>query len=143
MGHTKGPTYLALSNSTEHVIIIPAKVKREVIAWLKRKRKFKPAVYYQLFAAGLFILLKPYLSTAKRILIDNEYTGHDGEIKAYLLQYIDRFTSHDPHLFLDIIYIVSLPSKNPADRLIHEVHNKKRPEIQPQIVHARQLKQFF
>lgn len=143
MGDTKGPTYLAFGNSEQRVIIIPAAAKREIITWLRAKKKFKPASYYRIFAAGLFLLLKDHLAKATTILIDNEYKGHEGKIKDMLLDFAQRFGQLDRHQLKEKIAIVSLPKRNPADQLIHRVHEKRQAYPSPEIIHARQLKRFF
>ena len=140
IGDTKGPTYFALSNKEQHVIEVAATTKREIVSWLREKEKFKPATYYQLFAACLFLLLKDHLGKTTEIRIDNEYKGHEAEIKGLLLGYIQRLAKLDLQELKDKIAIASLPKRNRADRLIHQVHQQKHPKLKAQRIHARQLK---
>ena len=88
---TEKDTILALSNDERRAILIPARVKREAIAWLKRRKKSSKMIYLRLFAAGLFILLRPRLANiikrGQQIVIDTEYEGHESKIKGMLLRY--------------------------------------------------------
>jgi len=87
---TNKDTFLALSNDLQWAIVIPAKVKRAAIARLKGHRR-RGTVYARLFAAGLFILLRPHLKTIvkrrEQIVIDTEYIGYEGDIKGMLLRH--------------------------------------------------------
>lgn len=88
---TEKDTILALSNDEQRAIIIPAQVKREAIAWLKGRKRSSKMIYLHLFAAGLFILLRPRLADiikrGQQIVIDTEYEGHESKIKGMLLRY--------------------------------------------------------
>jgi hypothetical protein len=91
---TSKDTVLAMSGMFQRTILIPAKVKRKALRVLKKRGKSRNIARYQLFAAGLFILLRPYLNKIVRrreqIMIDVEYTGQDDKIKGMLLRYIRR-----------------------------------------------------
>lgn len=140
IGDTKGPTYFAFSNQEQGVIKIAATTKREIVSWLREKKKFRVTTYYQLFAACLFLLLKDSLAKATEIRIDNEYKGHEAQIKDFLLAYAQRLAHLDRRRLKEKIVIVALPKRNPADRLIHQVHKQKHPHLKPQVIHTRQLK---
>jgi hypothetical protein len=91
---TERDTVLAFSNCYQRTILIPARVKREAIAHLKAKKPRMRYAYLQIFAAGVFILLYPYLASIiknrQRIIIDTEYPGHDDKIKSTLFRCINR-----------------------------------------------------
>jgi len=85
IGDTKIPTILAFSNDESFAILIPAVLKRECIHFLRNYYRRPRQPYMKMFAAALFLLLQEHLSKADMILIDIEYTGHEGDIKAMLL----------------------------------------------------------
>lgn len=91
---TAKSTILAMCNEHKRTILIPAGIKREALQHLRSKSKGRNMAYYQLFAAGLFILLEPHLPDIIKhkvnIMIDTEYVGQDDKIKGILLEYAHR-----------------------------------------------------
>lgn len=87
-------TILAMANDLTRAIIIPANVKRIALNDMRRQGKNQRTAYYKLFAAGLFLLLKPRLQTICQqdeiIVIDTEYVGKEAAIKGMLLRYIQQ-----------------------------------------------------
>ncbi len=83
---TNKDTILAFSDDDHFCIIIPAKTKRDLIDFL-RKEKSQKAAYLQVFAAGLFILLRSVLAKREIIIIDTEYSGHEAIIKSMFLRH--------------------------------------------------------
>ena len=90
LGDTRVPTVLAFSNGESYSIVIPATVKRECFALLKRHYRLLRQPYLKLFAAGLFLLLKRHLPRVAVVVIDQEYIGQEGNIKGMLLNYIRK-----------------------------------------------------
>lgn len=84
-------TILAFSNKFQHSIIIPAQVKRRILAKIRTKGKSRKSACLWIFSAGLFLLFRPYLvNVIKRnelIVIDTEYTGHEANIKSMILRH--------------------------------------------------------
>ncbi len=93
IGDTKVPTALAFSNEDSYSILIPATVKRECLGFLRARYRKLRQPYMKLFAAALFLLLKQHLSRLDLVIIDEEYTGHEGAIKGMLLNYIHSVDS--------------------------------------------------
>lgn len=85
-----GATILAFSNGISFAIIIPASVKKVALLVLKDKGKPKDTARNLLFCACLYLLLRDYLEQLAEIVIDEEYTGHDHNIRSFLLEYIRR-----------------------------------------------------
>ncbi|MBU1662400.1 MAG: hypothetical protein KKD28_13115 [Chloroflexi bacterium] len=86
-----GDTALALSNSREYTIRIPAREKREAIRALRphpRGRR-RVRVHLRLFAVALYYLVRE-LPPGERVVIDKEYTGHEKSIKNMLLALLWR-----------------------------------------------------
>ena len=70
IGDTKVPTVLAFSNSSQFAILIPTKIKRECIQQIRGKRKMETKLYIQLFAVGLYLLLKKEIKSLGQVIID-------------------------------------------------------------------------
>lgn len=87
---SKGPTVLALSNKISFVILIPANIKRELVRILRSEGKTGKTFYLQLFAVGLFLLLKDHILKVSLVTIDPEYQSKDNDIKAILLNLFRR-----------------------------------------------------
>lgn len=90
IGDTKVPTALAFSNHKQYSILIPATVKRKCIQRLRGKGKLETRVYIQLFAVGLFLLLRKNIQSAEQVVIDVEYPGHEAKIKEHLINLLHR-----------------------------------------------------
>jgi len=85
-----GPTVLAFSNGISHAILIPSGVKREGFRALLRRGKTKDIARLLLFSACLYLLIKDHLDHLQKVIIDEEYTGQEGNIRSFLLEYIKR-----------------------------------------------------
>ena len=100
IGKTSVNTVLAFSDQISYAILIPARVKRAGLEYLRRRRPPFKLPYLKLFAAGLFLLLKDHLHQLELVTIDTEFTGLEGHIKGMLLRYIRRI---DPSFSKDKI----------------------------------------
>lgn len=96
IGNTKVPTVLAFSNAESYAILIPAAVKRECVKFLRRHYRQLRQPYMKLFAAALFLLLKGYVAKVSLVIVDEEYTGHEGTIKGMLLNHLRRIDPYFP-----------------------------------------------
>jgi hypothetical protein len=90
IGDTKVPTVLAFSNADHCSLLIPATVKRTCLNILRQRGKSGTTLYMQLFAVGLYLLLKDHICDLDQIVIDEEYPGRNNEIKLYLLNLLWR-----------------------------------------------------
>lgn len=90
IGDTGTKTVLAFSNHISFSIVIPARVKREVLAWLRRHHKSTAHSYIRFFAAGLYLLFQEYIAQISHLTIDLEYPGHDQTIQSFLIEYFKR-----------------------------------------------------
>ena len=88
---TERDTVLAFSSDQLFSIVLPAAVKREALDRLIPQGKSCKTGELHLFAAGLFLLLKVWLGDTntreERVLVDAEYTGHEGTTKGMLLRH--------------------------------------------------------
>jgi hypothetical protein len=89
IGDTKVPTVLAFSNDKKRAILIPATVKRACLRALRKAGKGE-ALYYLLFATGLFLLLKDDMEAIQRVTIDIEYRNKEARIREHLLNLLQR-----------------------------------------------------
>lgn len=87
---TFGDTVLAYSDAKQFAILIPAQVKRKALVHLRGRDWFGKRAVLPCFAAGLFLLLKDIASQVTLISIDQEYQGHEGDIKTMLLRHMRR-----------------------------------------------------
>ncbi len=85
-------TVLAFANKIQGSLVIPARVKRKMLVRLRRKGKNRKGACLWIFSAGVYLLLKPYLSEIinrnELIIIDTEYTGQDANIKGMILRHV-------------------------------------------------------
>jgi hypothetical protein len=85
-----GATVLACANGVTDAILLPQRVKRAGLAALRAQGKSRETATLLLFAAGLFLLLKPHVPTVQRIVIDVEYVGKDADLRGFLLRYLQH-----------------------------------------------------
>jgi len=85
---TSGDTVLAYSDSKQFAISIPAQVKRKALVYLRGRGWFGKRAVLPCFAAGLFLLLKDIAGHVTLIIIDQEYQGHEADIKTMLLRHM-------------------------------------------------------
>jgi hypothetical protein len=86
--NTSVDTILALcSDEIQYSIKIPKKIKQEIFN--KCKKRHKKNITFRLFAYGLYLLLKNKVNKNSIIIIDNEYHGHDKDIKVMLLKNLE------------------------------------------------------
>ena len=123
---TYADTILAFSNGAQYSIRIPASVKRSVLGALEQKRKpsaSKKAIPLRLFAAGLYLLLEDHLSSCECIVINDEYVGHEADIRGMLLSLIWRSR---PDFSSDQISFRRVGKKSPAHHVAWNVTRGKR-----------------
>jgi len=91
---TNRDTVLASSSDCRRAIVLPSRVKQQLISQAKAQRGSNKTAYLKVFAICVFILLEPCLSElAKKgtqIVIDTEYPGHEATIKGVLLRCIRK-----------------------------------------------------
>ncbi len=123
---TSQDTVLGMSNTCKRTIVIPAKVKQEAFILLKNQGKSHDIACYEIFAIGIFILLKPYLANTIRqgeyIVIDTEYTGQEAKIKSVLLQFMKL---HGFKISKDQIFFDQVGKASGAHQIAWRVQRKK------------------
>ena len=83
---TSHATVLAYSNAHRYSILIPTRVKREVLGRLRARGLSRSLAAIRVFAAALWLLLRDELVNLTNVTIDPEYVGHEASIKAELVQ---------------------------------------------------------
>jgi hypothetical protein len=84
VGQTTLGSAMAFSNGESYSIFLPAYTKRRLLYVLRRRGYSSSKVYYWIYCAMLFYLLKPYLKKIDTVILDQEYTGKENEIKSIL-----------------------------------------------------------
>ena len=92
-------TAVAFSDEIQGSILISSRVKRAVRDWLRIRYPGRRNTYYvyNLLAAFIYLLVKPYLEQIEQVVIDKDYSGEESErlIKVFLLNLLHR---DDPSL---------------------------------------------
>lgn len=83
-----GPTVLACSNHESFSLLVPVKVKRQVLQKLRIQGRERRMSVHMVLAALAALLLCEAAQRATHIVLDDEYTGHRGVIKSQLLLYL-------------------------------------------------------
>ena len=87
---TSDDTVLAYANGDHRSVLIPANVKRECLRVLRARGHSTKTLYFQLFATGLYFLLKERIESLTRVVIDLEYMGRDAQIREHLVNLLRR-----------------------------------------------------
>lgn len=91
IGDTKIATVLAFSNGESFSIYLPATDKRKLIRVLRTPENSR-VIYFQMFAALVYLLIKDFIYKCAIIYIDIEYEGREDQIKVYLLNIFKKFS---------------------------------------------------
>ena len=120
---TNKPTVVAYSNEEQRALLAPARVKREILARLRRRGHESKAAVLMVFAALLALLLRDLVEQAATILIDDEYTGQQPAIKSRLLFYLER---SGVMMLPDVLQFGHIGKASPAHTLAIAVYRGKR-----------------
>jgi hypothetical protein len=92
-------TAVAFSDGIQGSILVESSIKRAARDWLKTWYPNRGTAFYQynLLAAFVYLLIKPYLQQIEHVVIDKDYPGekNEGLIKVFLLNLLNR---EDPSL---------------------------------------------
>jgi hypothetical protein len=123
---TAQDTILALANGITFTIRIPSTVKRECITTLRRSGITGKTMYNQLFATGLFFLLKDKIQELDKVIIDIEYIGREAQIKEHLVQLLRRAHGIVESQRIQFGYI---GEHTAADEIARQtLHKKRKPD---------------
>lgn len=120
-------TALAFSNGKQWTILVPASVKRNLYKEFRSKGLSEKAVTIKLFSVCLYLLLKKNISSLSSIYIDQEYQGHEPNIKAQFTNLMKKAgISIDKYQ----IHFVRVGKASPAHVLALDVLRKrKKPNV--------------
>ncbi len=117
-----GNTVLAFANGISHAVVIPSHVKRGALDVLWKKGKSRKLAPIILFFACLYSLLEDYLPNLQKVIIDEEYTGQDANIRFFLLAHIRNDKKHfEPRNIL----FDRVGKSSPADKKARAVRTGK------------------
>ncbi len=97
-----GDTFLAFSNDIAYTIRVPFRVKRVGIDMLRQRGKSKRTATLMLFAACVFLLVEEHLSEIDTIILDNEYSGREADVRSFLFEYITLFLRKQRRFLFDL-----------------------------------------
>lgn len=118
-----GPTTLAFSNHEHGTIQVSAQVKRLVLRQLQKQGRKRQTAVNMVFAASLALLLRDVIKRVDKVIIDNEYTGHQGTIKNQLLQYLREL---GVEVRTGVITFGFVGKRSPAHNLAYKVFRRKQ-----------------
>ena len=122
---TNKPTVLALANGMSFTIRLSGRAKREILSDLRRRRKRKPVqktLYILIFATLVYLLLKEHIEKLSTVVIDTELMGHEGDIKAHI---VNLFLRHGKEVKPDVFQFRQIGKKSPAHALAIKVFRGK------------------
>jgi hypothetical protein len=118
-----GDTYMAFSNGISWAIKVPSRVKQAGLGALRARGKPRRRAEMLLFAACVFLLLEDHLDQLQRIIIDNEYDGHEADIRSFLFEYIKK---REPGFEIGRIAVRSIGKKSRAHNLAWSARRGER-----------------
>ena len=125
--YTSKNTVIAFSNKIRKSILIKASDKRVIQKMFRRHGRGRIFIY-KTFASLIYTLIKDDLNKIRQIIIDQEYKGHEAEIKHYLLEIIRKANKDFPR---DNIIFKEIGKKSNAHIVAYKVYQKK---INPDII---------
>jgi hypothetical protein len=114
-----GDTTFAFSDEVQRVILLKQSVRDECLEKLSGKKLKKQL---RLFAGCLYLLIEDYLQEIEKVIIDQEYPGHEEEIKWILLNILKE---HFPNREIRIEFR-SLGKRSPAHLIALKTLRKER-----------------
>lgn len=124
---TSDDTILAYANGDHRSVLIPASVKRECLRILRGQGRSTRTLYIQLFATGLYFLLKEGIENLSRVVIDLEYMGRDAQIREHLINLLRR---EGKAVEAEQIQFAQIGKLSPAhDLAIDTLRRRKQPDL--------------
>lgn len=117
-----GDTTFAFSNDQQRAVRLRQRDRDRVMKALPGRKLAKQLL---LLAACVYLLTRDYLTDIESLMLDNEYDGHQGDIKRHLLNLIH--SRLDPNFDGSKIQIRSIGRKNKAHDLAWKTYRGKLP----------------
>ena len=114
-------TAVAYADSRRGGVWIPAKIKRKLMAPLRKKIPKKADLWPVLLALVIYLLISD-LPADLVMIIDEEYTGKEKLIRQTLGSLLAQ---RDPHLWRGSIRFARIGKASPAHRMAWQIHREK------------------
>jgi hypothetical protein len=140
----KGTILSLCTNEIQYTIKIPSKLKQDIFN--QCKKRYKNNITFRIFSYGLSLILENKIKKYDKVIIDNEYPGHENDIKGLLLNYMKGNIKKEQIKFDQlgkkdsshrIAYQTFCGKLKPNDIIDEERLNLKK------IVHNNKLKEFM
>ena len=118
-----GDSYLAFSDGISRAIKVPFRVKQAGREALRARGKPRKRAEMLLFAACVFLLLEAHLDQLQQIIVDNEYGGHEADIRSFLFEYIRK---KEPGFEIERIVVRSIGKRSRAHNVAWSARRGKR-----------------
>lgn len=115
-----GDTTFAFSNDIQKVIRLKQRDRDQCLQALKGSKLSKEL---RILAACIYLLIQDHLDDLANIIIDNEYDGHQGDIKRHLLNLIKTHT--DPYFEDSKIQVEEVGKKSKVHKLAWKTYRKE------------------
>lgn len=86
---TNKNTIIAFSNGSHATVLISSNTKRQLLKIFRNQGEPKIFIY-RVFTAGVFLLIKPYLSSITTIIIDIEWFGKERLISDIFFEFMHK-----------------------------------------------------
>lgn len=130
--NTQKASYVCLSNGKTIVCSISAKDKRELKLFFRELGK---PLIFKLFTFSILVAVAIHKLKATSIEIDREYTGHERQVKSFILQILRIEGAKEP-----LIDFILVGKKSPAHLGAYGALQKSRSDL---TITARMVLQYY
>lgn len=135
VAQTSVPSVFAFSNGKHYAIIFTPRIKKLALAYFRMVTGSSDNFYFQLYIAGLALLLKPFLREIDDIILDTELYHQDRKVREYLGKRLGKNFDRQRISFMEIGH------KSTAHFLAFGVFTKKtKPD---RVINLEEIKEYL